>query len=373
MRQGRKLPRPLADRLALPHVESAQIAGQEALLDVAAATPEETLDRIVAWLAQSGGPPAPIALPESPATAVHRTGAQPAVRERPLEMGPLRLFGMLSEAADGVEPSAPTVVFLNTGRIGHAGPARLWVDLSRSWAAEGWRCLRVDLNGLGDSPTRPGRTAQIEFPADALLDLDDMRRAISEEADTEVVFVGLCSGGYHAIEAALAEPVASVCVVNPALTYFRGGDPPPGRFEPDQDPGFADREAWGGTRPWLRRLMTRISSLGGATRGIPGRWWIHKRLFVTASPARTFRRLTESGVDVLIVTGDVEERVLYRGERRRFRALVRDGRLSRETVHHLEHTLLERTGRARVSALLHDHLARFVAVGARSTRHGGEE
>ena len=99
--------------------------------------------------------------------------------------------------------------------------------LARSWAAEGVPCLRVDLSGIGDSPTRPGRTELVEYPADAVADLGDIRRAVSTEG-VEPVFVGLCSGAYHAVEAALAGPTRSVCLINPVLSTPARGSTPTG-------------------------------------------------------------------------------------------------------------------------------------------------
>ncbi len=361
LRKGRKPPRALAERLALSHVESAETTGQEALLDTDAVTPEAALEHIVSWISHAAGPVVRIVEPEAVTTAVLRSHGGPAVQERPVEIGPARLFGILTEAVDA-PAAALSAVFLNAGRIGHDGPARLWVDLARSWAAEGIRCLRVDLSGIGDSPTRPGRTELVEFPADALDDLDDVRRAMSTEPESEQILVGLCSGGYHAIESALMTPGASVCVINPALAYYRPGDPPPRRFEPNAGFGFSDREAWGATRPRISSLIGQLDPLRRAARRIPGVWWAHKRFLVTASPARTFERLAQSGVDALLIVGSVEERKLCRGERHRFRALSRKGHLEVETVPGLEHTLFERTGREHVSELLHRYVTRRVAA-----------
>jgi alpha-beta hydrolase superfamily lysophospholipase len=357
-RQGRKLGKVLEERRALPHIESVEIVGQDELLGVNAITPDPTLDKIVSWLTAPGGLQTRVESPKRPAMVVLRTNGRPPVLERPVTLGPARLFGILSEPADHADPSEKTIVFLNTGRIGHHGPAGLWVNLAREWAAEGFRCLRVDLSGIGDSPTRPGRTELVEFPADALEDMADLRQAITEEGSPELVFVGLCSGGYHAIEAALAAPLASICVVNPVLASYREGQQPERRFEPNQAPGFSDREAWGATRPWMSRAMLRLAPLRTAMQRVPGSWWILKRLLVTASPTQTFDRLAQSGVDVLVVAGTAEAHQLRRGEQRRYRALARTGFFSMDIVPRLEHSLLERTGRDRVSALLHAHLTR---------------
>ena len=49
-------------------------------------------------------------------------------------------------------PDLPTIFFLNAGVIDHVGPAGLWVRLARQWAEAGFRAIRFDLSGNGDSP-----------------------------------------------------------------------------------------------------------------------------------------------------------------------------------------------------------------------------
>jgi alpha-beta hydrolase superfamily lysophospholipase len=366
-RQGRRLEPLLAQRQMLPHVESAEVSGQEALLNEHAITPGPTLDRIVSWLTEPGGPVRRLDVPEGQGAALHQTNGGPGVLEQPVELGPAHLFGMLSEPKDHFDPSAPTVVFLSVGRITHHGPGRLWVDLARSWAASGLRCLRVDLSGIGDSPTRPGRTELVVYPADAPEDMRDIRRAASVEGSTELIFVGLCSGSAHAIDAALAEPVAAVCMVNPVFIHARWGEQAPRVFEPDQEsssePG--DRQSWRATRPWVSRAMKRFARFRDVTRWMPNvGWWVVNRWFLTSSPARTLERLTQSGVDVLVVAGTQEARRVYRGDQRRLRAMISKGCLTMEVVPNLEHSLFERSGRERVSKILDAYvLARAAHVG----------
>jgi hypothetical protein len=162
----------------------------------------------------------------------------------------------------------------------------------------------------------------------------------------------LCSGGYYAIQAALDDPVASVCVINPALTHYRWGEHPYRRFEPNETEDSQEQPA-GATRPWASRVMARLAPLRGTVSKIPGAWWVLKRHMVTASPASMFDRLTQSGVGVLVVTGSDDAQQLRRGEQRRYDALTRTGRFRLEGIPNLEHTLLERTGRDRVSELLY--------------------
>jgi esterase/lipase len=365
-RRGRRLDRALSARRALSHVESVEVGGQEDLLQVEAITPEDTLLRVVSWLTDVPGPAVRLDRPRPQAAALHRAAGQPGVLERPVELGPARLFGMLSEPEHGVDPAGPTVIFLNAGRMGHQGPARLWVDLARSWAAAGLRCLRVDLSGIGDSPTRPGRTELVEFPSDALVDVDDIRRAVAADGTGAIALVGLCSGGYHAIESALRAPVASVCAINPVLTFDRWREQPYRRFDPgDGSAGPHDSDDLGATRPWTTRLLARLAPLRKMTRRMPDSgWWFLDRLRASARPAQILGRLADSGVDVLVVAGPGEARLLTRSDRRAFRALVGTGRLRMETVPHLEHSLLERTGRARVAELLRQHVVHGAGTGA---------
>ncbi len=361
-RRGRKLIRALAERNELPNVDTTEITGQEELLDVQAITPEPTLERIVAWLTEAGGSAVPLAMPEERRTAVHRTESGAGVIERPVELGTARLFGMLTEPEHTVRPSpAAVVVLLNVGRMGHSGPARLWVELGRSLAETGVRCLRVDLSGLGDSPTRPGRTELVEFPADAVEDLADIRRAVATDGNA-LILVGLCSGADHAIEGALDGGVASVCVVNPALNFVRWGQHPYRRYEPNEEVLLSsDRDSWGSTRPLVSRAMKRLAPFRNMTRRVPNvGWWVVNRWFVKGSPAKTLERVTQDGVDVLVVAGVPEAHRIRRGEHRRIRALVRHGGFRMEIVPNLEHSLLERSGRTHVGHMLQGHIEAFV-------------
>jgi alpha-beta hydrolase superfamily lysophospholipase len=350
-REGRKVDRALAQRQGQARVEFSEISGQDVLLDAQAICPERTLERILLWLSEPIGRSTAVETPRAAAATTLRLEGRPAVVERALDIGPARLFGILSEPEEATGRSAPTVIFLNAGRIGHCGPARFWVELARSWSSEGIRCLRVDLSGLGDSPTRPQRTENVEFPTDALQDLRDVRHFASAEFGPDIVLVGLCSGGYHVIRSALDEAVTSVCLINPALTHYRWGEHPYRRFEPNETQDTHDRRE-GAPHPWVSRAMARLAPYRSTMRKLPGGWWIMKRLLVRASPSSMFERLTESGVRLLVVAASEDVLRLRRGEERRYEALTRTGYFNVESIPHLEHTLLERTGRDRVAELL---------------------
>jgi alpha-beta hydrolase superfamily lysophospholipase len=362
-REERRVEKAVTKRLTMPGVESCSIPGQEALFAEKPATPGPTLDRIASWLSESGGPTARITMPEGQATAVHRSPGRPGVRERAVEFGPGRLFGVFSEPENGIAASAPTVIFLNVGLIGHQGPGRLWVELARACTAAGnVRCLRVDLSGIGDSPARPGRTELRGFPHDAPQDMDDIRRAVTEDG-APLILVGVCSGADHSIEMAQAEPVAALCVINPAFSYARWGDGKDANPIEDDSPASGDRQTWGTPRPLLTRAMALVAPYKHVVRRhlpTPG-WWMAKRWLMNGSPVRTLERLAQSGVDVLFVCGTNEAKRVYRGEQHRLQALIAKGEIRLETVPHLDHSLLERSSHDRVAELFGAYVAQHAA------------
>ena len=359
-RQDKRLGRILEDRLTLPHVESSAVVGQEELFDERPVTPVPTLDRIVSWFSEADGPLGPLTAPEQLPMAVHRAPGRPSVRERPVAIGPAQLFGVLTEPEGDLHQSAPTVVFLNVGLIAHHGPGRLWVELARAAAAAGQvRCLRVDLSGLGDSPTRPGRTEMRQFPSDAAEDMEDIRR-FAAAGGAPLIVMGVCSGADHAIEMGLAGPVASICVINPALRFLRWGgakdSAKPGQIE------WEERTTWGEKGRLLSRAMDVFEPVRGMTRFIPAPgWWVVKRWFMPSSPVRTLEHLVQNGVDILVVVGSGEARRVYRGEQHRLHSLVTRGGAHLETVPHLDHSLLERTSHDQVAELFGNYVARRVA------------
>ena len=360
-REGRRPGVALRDRLGLPHVELAEVAGQEALFDEEVVVPVPTLERIVSWLSEGAGPAERLVIPEQQLSARLRAPGRHGVSERAVEIGPGRLFGMLSEPEEGSAPSTPTVVFLNVGLIPHHGPGRLWVELARACAASGnVRCLRVDLSGLGDSPTRQGATELRSFPVGALEDLGDIHRAVSADG-SDLIVVGVCSGADHAIELGLAEPLAAICVINPALSFLRWGrsdDTAPWKM-----PSSDGRQTWGTAGPLLTRAMASLARYRSMVRWVPTPgWWIVKRWMMKGTPVETLEHLVQSGTDVLLVLGTGESRKVYRGELRRLGALVSRGGVRMETVPHLDHSLLERFSHDRVAELLGAYVASRAAA-----------
>jgi hypothetical protein len=79
----------------------------------------------------------------------------------------------------------------------------------------------MDLCGLGDSGTRPGRPDNEVFPPAAV---DDIRAAVewvrTRYGVRDITLGGVCSGAYHALRAAVAAvPVDRILMINPE-TFF---------------------------------------------------------------------------------------------------------------------------------------------------------
>jgi alpha-beta hydrolase superfamily lysophospholipase len=182
------------------------------------------------WLGRIRGPQSRFT--EAPRDATNREAIMPApvlrvstgeslpsavLIERPVFLGvDALLFGIVTEPRDG-DKRRRGVILLNVGAEHHIGSSRMYVSLARHWARHGYTVLRLDLAGLGDSATRPGRPDNEVFPPAAI---DDIRAAIeflrSRYGTTDFTLGGLCSGAYHSLRAAVAAlPVNRILLVNP--------------------------------------------------------------------------------------------------------------------------------------------------------------
>ena len=116
------------------------------------------------------------------------------VREKALKFGEdASLIGILSEPPRGTEPIVePAIVLLNSGLLHRVGAARLYVRLARRLARMGFRVVRFDFSGIGDSDARRDSLA---FEESAVLEVQEAMNLLERTKQAKsFVLMGLCSG-----------------------------------------------------------------------------------------------------------------------------------------------------------------------------------
>jgi alpha/beta superfamily hydrolase len=334
-RSDRPFPPRLRSALTADGVEWGEAAGQDRLIGVPVeqgAVPHGTVERIAAWLRRTA--PATIAVPAAEGPPVG------AGLERPVSLGPAKLFGIVTEP-DAVVSDA-VVVFVNVANERHLGPARAWVRLARILAGHGIRSVRLDLSGVGDSPARPGCDRDVVYAPGWL---DDLTGAVDALAPAPVVLVGLCSGAYSALECALATRVHGVCVVNPILDIEWLAPPSP---------------LWDERRRALRVLPAPHRLLARRHRRVAEALWrLARQAAVRRSPAHVLATAVRGGTDVLVVSSPENAHAFRDTLFWRVAGLPRlrrGGRLRLEVVDTLDHSADRAHGREAALRAIADHV-----------------
>jgi hypothetical protein len=306
---------------------------------------------------------------------VESPGAVPVV-ESPVAFGGGGLFGILAAPGEptvgpllvgstrvattgGPVPKFGSALFLNAGSLHHVGPGRQWVELSRRWAAQGIRCLRMDIGGIGDSPLTglPGKLSS--YPPGALDDVIEGVRYLAPEDPRDVVLLGLCAGAFHALLAAPSTGVGGVAVLNPLRLPTPGvsesgsmGDLIEGApVTKTTDPaGSAEDPAPSDPRSPRRRFLGGMRDKGvfqPITRHMPDRvWWVLQRVKGGRSPVDSIREVVESGAAVCIVLGPDEWPGIGRGRTHELRKVARSGIVEIAYVPALDHSFHVASGRS---------------------------
>ncbi|MEJ6022199.1 alpha/beta fold hydrolase [Ramlibacter sp. PS4R-6] len=167
----------------------------------------ETLQSITDWLCaahpvadNAHAPAAHLAWP----TGWHAGGAI----ETPLSFGADgRLFGVLSQpsAAALAEHAGTAVLLLNVGGNYRVGPNRVYVKLARELAAAGYRVLRMDVTGIGDSRIEEGFSSDSMYRSDAVADVGAAIDLMHQRGCQRIFLLGICSGAYLAFQTALQD------------------------------------------------------------------------------------------------------------------------------------------------------------------------
>ncbi len=190
------------------------------------------------------------------------------MRQQAVRIGPRGLIGVVTHPT-GDGPPRPLVLLLNAGMIHRVGPNRLYVDLSRQLAARGFRVLRFDFSGIGDSLSLAETTS---FEQRALVETREAMAFAEERYGARAfVAVGLCSGADVSYMLALQdERVVAAGLINGGFTEEQSS---PERLEEArqrvQARSYKDRltdpESW-------KRLLTLQSDLSAVGRVLSRAW-----------------------------------------------------------------------------------------------------
>lgn len=146
------------------------------------------------------------------------------MRERALTFGPANLVGILTQPDPGASiAAAPAMVILNSGILHRAGASRIYVQIARALAEEGFTTLRFDFSGIGDSAVRKDSLPIEErFVTETSEAMDYLQTTIGT---SRFIVGGLCSGGDGAFWAGLGDSrVVGVWQIDafcyPTLGYY---------------------------------------------------------------------------------------------------------------------------------------------------------
>lgn len=123
------------------------------------------------------------------------------------------LIGIITEPTEPV-PGLPAVVALNGGILLRSGQGRIYVSLARRLSALGYRVLRFDLSGIGDSLSRGDGLPPIEAA------VEDVREALDwfVGENKRVVLLGLCDGAtLAAYQASIDRRVVGAMLIDPLV------------------------------------------------------------------------------------------------------------------------------------------------------------
>jgi hypothetical protein len=181
-------------------------------------------------------------------------------------------------------------VLVNVATESHIGPGRRWVEFARAWAQLGFRCVRVDQSGLGNSPCRIGQRPDVVFDPHWLDDLPEVIDQLHQPARGDaapVAMFGLCSGAYSALEAAMRRPVDAVFAVNVRVSL------------PEMSRGA---EVFDARRLVARPLARPLARLAGRHSKLAwGLWRVYRQLAVWHAPMSALVQVMRTGTQLRLI------------------------------------------------------------------------
>lgn len=276
------------------------------------------------------------------------------------------LFGVLSRSTPPNDRSA--ILMLNAGAIHHVGPNRLYVTLARQLSAKGFACLRMDLEGLGDSVLRTQGRENHPYPLNAIEDVGAALEFLKQRGYTRFVTLGLCSGSHTAFHSALElerEPIDELILINPWVYYWVEG------MSLDTSRHFEDvaayRKSMKDPARWKKLLSGQVDLLRMAKVGLA-----HARSIVKSKAGGvgevlglgTDSRLSKDlkkllakrRISIFVSDGDPGRDILMHDARRTATKALRTGALQLEAIPGADHTFSQSAPRKDLVERLVTHL-----------------
>jgi len=113
------------------------------------------------------------------------------------------LHGVVSTPEHSFNEELPVIIILNSGLLHKVGPFRLSVNLARKLAIVGYRVLRFDISGIGDSRMRISKSGE-DF---SVADVQSAMNYLDESFGVGrcYVLIGLCSGADNSHRTSLVD------------------------------------------------------------------------------------------------------------------------------------------------------------------------
>ena len=332
--------------------------------------PKEALDAIIAWAWEEDS--APTAPPVAP-PAIFRPNEFPVTFDG--------LAGVLHKPQ--ADSAKPAIVMFNAGAVHHVGPNRIYVEMARRLAREGYPCLRFDLEGLGDSALFD--RAQREnhpYPDWATRDARCAFRFLREQHGySRFIALGLCSGAHTAFHAGLEiddEAIEQLVLINPlTFRWVEGMSLETTTRVYDE---MAYRKSMKDPKRWMKLLRGDVNfkRLFAVAAAYPGKiarraWDAACETFIPplAPPlARQLRQLEARArpITFFIADGDPGYELLEAGAPRTTARQLADGTIRMVRIRDADHTFSQRVPRAMLVAKLVEALCAVPAGKARDVR-----
>jgi pimeloyl-ACP methyl ester carboxylesterase len=170
----------------------------------------ETLGLITNWLSEMHPPSATCSNAPKADVPVPGDIAFDGIREMPVMFGPGQsLFGILAEPAElpaSDRRRETAILMLNVGGNYRIGPNRIYVKMARSLARLGYRALRFDLAGIGDSRTEISFSMGSLYSRDSTAEVQAAIDLLVAKGCKSFQLLGICSGSFVAFQTALIDP-----------------------------------------------------------------------------------------------------------------------------------------------------------------------